>query len=431
MELIKLMFKLNNKLILYFLCIGFLLNPKSVKADDVLTWNDCVVEALENNPELLAAKESVIQSKEDKNISQSNVLPQISSQLSQRKSKTAGSSETNTYSYSLSAEQLLFDGFKTTANINAAKKSLDAKEYNYMVVSSNVRLSLKSAFSSLLRAQELISLTEEIAKRRKENFELVTVRYEAGREHKGAVLTAKADLAQADFEVAQAKRNILLVQQELRKELGRDNKTPIKVVGDFSVEGLDELNPDCEELADNTPFLKELIAKKEVARLNISAAKADFFPQVYLSGSFSRSRSEWPPQDDAWSAGLTFSLPIFEGGSRFSQVKKVRSQFIQAEANERSGRDGVIYTLEKAWKDFKDAQEFVDVKKKFLEAALERAKIANAQYSSGLTTFDDWIIIENNLVSAKKAYLDAQENLLVAEVYWIQAKGGILEYVKK
>ena len=425
------MFKLNYKILLFILFIWLLAMPGLVMAENVLTWEDCVKETLENNPDLNAAKEEVMQSRADKSISKASILPQISSQLSQRKSKTVGSKETNTYAYSVSGQQLIFDGFKTTSNINAAVKSLNAQEYDYMVTSSTIRLNLKAAFSSLLKAQELISLTEEIAKRRKENLELVQVRYEAGREHKGAVLTAKADLAQAEFEVSQAKRNLSLVQQELTKELGREKRTPIKVAGDFNIEDIEDFKPDCESLADNTPFLKELIARKESARFNLSAAKADFFPQVYLSGSFGRSHSEWPPEDDAWSAGLTVSLPIFEGGSRVSQIKKAKSQLIQAEANERSGRDSVIYTLEKTWKDFQDAIETVSVKKKFLEAALERGRIANAQYSSGLTTFDDWIIIENNLVSAKKAYLDAQENLLVAEGYWIQAKGGILEYVKK
>ncbi|MFH1094332.1 MAG: TolC family protein [Candidatus Omnitrophota bacterium] len=425
------MFKLNHKIPLFVLSLWFLALPELLWAEDFLTWENCVKEAFKNNPDLIAAKEEIIQSRADKNTNISNILPQISSQLSGKQSKTSGSSETDTYSYGISGQQLLFDGFKTTSNINAAVKSLEAKEYNYAVVSSDIRLNLKTAFSALLKAQELISLSEEIAKRRKDNLELVQVRYEAGREHKGAVLTAQADLAQGEFEVAQAKRNLLLVQQELSKALGRNKIIPIRVEGDFYVEAVEGVKPDCEALADNVPFFKELIARKEAARFNYSSAKAELFPQVYLSGSFGRTRSEWPPQDDAWSAGLTVSLPIFEGGSRISQIRKARSQLKQAQANERSSRDGVIYTLEKTWKDFQDALEIVSVKKKFLEAALERAKIANAQYSSGLTTFDDWIIIENNLVSAKKADLDAKGNLLVAEAYWIQAKGGTLEYVKK
>ncbi|MFH1061834.1 MAG: TolC family protein [Candidatus Omnitrophota bacterium] len=425
----KLTYKITVFSLGLFLFCGAM--PGFVMAEEVLTWDDCVKEALQKHPELMSAHEQVVQSRADKNISTSNILPQISTQASGKKSKVEGSDETKDYAYSVSAEQLLFDGFKTSSNIHAAVKTLDAAEYNYLVASSDIRLSLNTAFSGLLRAQELIALTEEIAKRRKENLKLVKIRYEAGREHKGAVLTAEADLAQADFEVSQAKRNILLAQQELSNQLGRDKRTLIKVAGDLNIESITDSNPDCEVLADNTPFLKALVSRKEAARFNYSSAKGDLFPKVYLNGSLGRSNSDWPPQEDAWSAGLTVSLPLFEGGSRIYQINKAKSQWKQAQASERSGRDSVVYTLEKTWKDLQDALETVSVEKKFLAAGLERAKIANAQYSSGLTAFDDWIIIENNLVSAKKAYLDAQENLLVAQAYWIQAKGGILEYVKK
>ena len=68
------------------------------------------------------------------------------------------------------------------------------------------------------------------------------------------------------------------------------------------------------------------------------------------------------------------------------------------------------------------------MQKKFLEAVNERAKIASAQYESGLISFDDWIIIENNLVTYKKSHLNAQADMLDAEAYWIQAIGGTLEY---
>ncbi len=62
-----------------------------------------------------------------------------------------------------------------------------------------------------------------------------------------------------------------------------------------------------------------------------------------------------------------------------------------------------------------------------MEAARERAKITQAQYSTGLVSFNNWTIIENDLVRAKKSFLDAQFNALIAEADWIQAKGGTLD----
>jgi hypothetical protein len=43
--------------------------------------------------------------------------------------------------------------------------------------------------------------------------------------------------------------------------------------------------------------------------------------------------------------------------------------------------------------------------------------------------FDNWIIIEDELVRAKIAFLQAEANALLAEANWIQAKGETLEYV--
>lgn len=438
---------------------------RGVFAEEVLTWDNCVNEALKNHPDLISAREEVKQAKADKNITRSALLPQITSQVSAGKSQTDPKKQTDTYSYGVTGEQLIFDGFKTAGDIKAASETLSAQEYNYAVVSSNIRLNLRSAFVSLLRAQELISLTEEIASRRKQNFELVQLRYEAGREHKGALLTAQADLAEAEFEVTQAKRNLSLAQRELTKELGRRRKTPVEVKGDFDINKVNSVRdstpeaddtpsfngtisngvnadepaaspqlqgggPDFESLADTTPFLKELIAKKESARFSYNSAQADFFPQVYLSGSFGRTYSAWPPKNNDWSTRVTLSFPIFEGTSKIDKVSKAKSQLRQAQADELSGRDSVIFTLEEAWNNFQDAIDTVEVRNKFVEADYERAKIAGAQYSTGLITFDDWIIIENNLITAKKSSLDAQSDLLIAEADWVQAKGGILDYEK-
>jgi outer membrane protein TolC len=399
-------------------------------AEKALTWEDCVKEALKNHPDLISGVEKVKQVEADRKITASAMLPQVTSEISGGRSKTATHPETDKYLYEVAGNQLLFDGFKAASDVGAASEIITAQQYDYAVVSSNTRLNLRKAFTSLLRAQELISLTEEIAKRRRQNVELIQLRYEAGREHRGALLTAKADLAEAEFEVAQARRNLSVAQRELSKELGQKKLLPMAVEGAFDITEVNRERPDFESLADTTPFLKELIAQKEAARWGLKSAKADFFPQVYLNASFGETAPDWPPRDDEWSAGVTLSFPIFEGGSRLARVAKAKSQLKQLQADERSGRDGVILTLEETWKTFQDATDSVSVRKKFLEAAQERANIASAQYSTGLITFDDWIIIENNLVNAKKAYLDAQANLLVAEANWFQAKGGTLEHVQ-
>ena len=121
-------------------------------------------------------------------------------------------------------------------------------------------------------------------------------------------------------------------------------------------------------------------------------------------------------------------MPIFEGGSRKAQFDKSQAVFRQSEDDLRSGKDGVILTLEQTWAKLVDAGQNVLVQQKFLEAAQARSNIAQAQYSNGLITFNDWTIIEDSLVNAKKSYLSAQAGALTAEANWIQAKGGKINY---
>ena len=409
---------------LLFLC--FVLNE--VRAEEILTWEDCIKEAKENHPDLISAEEELNQTKANKAIAKSDSLPQITTNLSGKTAKAATKVTTDTYAYDVTSKQLLFDGFKTSYDIAFATENIKSAQYNYEVTSSNVRLRLRTAFVKLLRAQQLLDITEDIAKRRKQNVELVKLRYEAGREHRGSLLTAQADLAQAEFELAQAKRNIDLAQRRLTKELGREKLRPIRVKGDFEIKYSYREKLDFESLAESTPLLQELIVQKEAARFGLKSAKADFFPEVYANASAGRTDSHWPPHKDKWSAGVSLSFPIFEGGSRIAEVSKAKAVFNQTQADERSGRDSVILTLEETWKELQDAIDEVEVQQKFLEAAEERAKITQAQYSTGLISFDNWTIIEDDLVRAKKSFLDAQANTLIAEANWIQAKGGTLDY---
>jgi outer membrane protein TolC len=399
-----------------------------VGAEETLGWEDCLKEAKENHPDLISAEEALNQAQASKAITKSSILPRVSSSLSGSTSGTDSDEQTDSYSYRISGRQLLFDGFKTSYGIGAASENVKSARYDYEVTSANVRLRLRNAFIGLLRVRELLNITEDIAKRRKQSLGLIKLRYQAGREHRGSLLTAQANLAQALFEVAQAGRNIDLAQRQLSRELGRRKKSALRVKGDFEIRYPQRGKPDFEALSESHPSLEKLIARREIARLGLKSAQADFFPQINASTSAGKSGSEWPPEEASWSVGVSLSFSLFEGWARTAEVERKKAAFNQAREGERSGRDGIILTLEEAWINFQNAIDRAEVQKKFLAASEERAKIAEVQYSKGLISFDNWIIIEDDLVRVKKSFLDARANTLTAEANWIQAKGGTLDY---
>jgi len=413
-----------------FLClIAGIPGAVPATAQTALSWQDCVQETIAYHPDLESARQALAQSEADKEIAKSAALPSVSASVSARRSGSSSTDTAGTYGYEMSAQQLIFDGLGTAHEIAQAGAGVSAAEFFVFVTASNVRLSLRQAYTQLLTAQAMTGLTQEIFQRREKNLKLVELRYEAGREHKGALMTAEADLEQARFEVEQAQRSLSLCQMVLVKAMGWDVFKPVSVDGDFSTASVSDEAPDFEAMADMTPTLQKLAAQKDAARLGVKSARADFFPEVYLSSSLGRTDHDWPPRDDQWSAGLTVSIPLFEGGNLTGKLSRARASLAQAGADERSGRDTVVVTLQETWTDFQDALGTVVVKKKFLAAADERARIANAQYSSGLISFDDWTIIEDNLVSARKAFLNARASAMSAEALWVQAKGGTLDEI--
>jgi len=430
------MFKYSRFIIIFLILFTGLTG--SVRAEEAITWQDCVKEAQKNHPDLISAEENVKQLEAGKKITASTLLPQIDSNVggSTAKTTTTASGVTtsktaDTYIYGVTATQLLFDGSKTINDVKAASENLKAAEYSYRFTSGEVRLRLRTAFVSLLKAQELLNITGEIYKIRRNNLILITLRYESGLEHKGALLNAQANLAQAKFEIAQAQRILEVVQRQLIKEMGRAQSSPLRAQGDFGVSDAALEKPDFEVLAKNIPSLEKLTVQKNAAAFGIKSAQADFFPELSAQGGASRKSSHWPPEDDQWDAGLTLSFPVFEGGLRLAKVAQAKAIFNQAQADERSTKDGVIVVFEQTWAELQDAVEIVQVQKKFLEATQERSKIAEAQYSLGLIQFDNWILIEDDLVRTKKALLDAQANALLAEAGWIHAKGEMLEDAQK
>lgn len=403
-------------------------------AQEALEWKDCVALAKKNHPLLQSSREKVNQAKANTGITRSAMLPQVNAGVNAARSKQENpsgygdNSATDTYSYSLSGNQLLFDGGKSIYDVKSAKKNVMQSEYAYDATSSQIRMNLRAAFVQLLKAQEGLLIAKDIAERRKQNLELVRMRYMAGREHRGSLLTAEANLSSAESDVSQMLRTLSLAQRSLVKEMGLNEFRPLIVKGNLESSTIESVRPDFEKLAASNPSLKVAIVQREAAEYNLKSAEAAYFPGIYANANVGRADTKWPPANNQWSVGIGVTLPLVEGGKRIYQVSQAKAVYNQLLADERNTRSVVLMALEQKWVNWRYAVDNADVQRKYLSAAQERAKIAEAQYSIGVILFDNWIIIEDSLVSIKKSYLDAEAVALTSEAEWLQAKGETLDY---
>ena len=391
-------------------------------------WYSCVRLTLSHNKKIEEARERVNEAQSDVSISASAMLPRASGTA--RVSETDGTgSDPQSSSYSIDAAQLIFDAQASRNRTLSARKKADAARASYESVSSDVWYEIRNAFINVILSQELIKLSESICERKQHNARLVKLRYEAGREHRGSLLTSEADLAQAEYERGKAQRDASTAIKSLITSIGFNIYDELTFEGEFLLTINDEKTPDFKQIMETSPAVRNAHFLSESARFDTDAAHADRFPTLQAAFSARAYGNEWhAAEENEYTGALIMNVPFFEGGRLSAAQAKAESVSRQAQARLDAQKDLTLMYLESSWKEFLDARGALSVKEKYLAAAQERATIASAQYTIGLIGFDNWTIIENNLVSAQKAHLLARQSLLFAEARWAYAEGRTLEH---
>lgn len=409
-----------------------------------ITWQQCVGEALKNSSQVISARETLNQAKASSWVSTSSILPQISASASASKSGSEPSADatpsiinqvaynpantySNSYSYGLSARQLVFDGFKSIQDIMKSSNDDATAELTYKNSSASVRYNLRQAFIGLMKSQRLVVITDQIYQLRQKQYNDIKLRYNAGRENKGSLMSSEADMEQARVEVEQAKSALELSKLSLCNQLGRDKATDISVKEDFNFATVTDKDPDFDAAIKENLSVMIAVSNRHSAEYALSSAVSSCLPSVSLSGSLGRGGNRLLPEDTQWSLGLGMSFSIFDGGKSAADILSYTAALNRAKADEKGTIQNTRYSLMSVWNDFKNSVLDLGAQQKYMDSTQENAKIADAQYSTGLIQFNNWTIIQNSLVSYEKSFLSAQANVLTKEAAWIQAKGGTLE----
>ena len=410
------------KLKLFFISGIFLIH--SALFAEVLTWDDCVRYTKANNPTIKIAQEKINQAEANVSIAKKNLAPNVNFSMSNSENKSSNS----TNAYSLGFRQTIFDNRQNDYAVKALEKTLAANKYDFLNTSAQIRYQLRTAFINLFYAQESLTLSENINQIRKSNYELVQMKYASGTENKGSLLLAEAQFVESETAVKKAKLDIVSMQKALTSIMGNVDYSYFTVKSSFDLKTNPTDTPDFQVILSSSPALKSLEQQKESQKFNLKLESLRILPSVDISASVGKSDNSFLSNNDlARSAGISLSVPVFAGNVRKDKIKNATSAYNQSLLNITSNKNSIFNSLQTSWTNFQESIFDVNTKSKYLEAYKKRSEITQAKYSIGLSTFDNWTIIEDNLISAKKDYLSAQVQTLQKEAVWIQTKGGTLD----
>ncbi|MBU0715494.1 MAG: TolC family protein, partial [Verrucomicrobia bacterium] len=204
---------------------------------------------------------------------------------------------------------------------------------------------------------------------------------------------------------------------------GRHEITILTVTGNWDFANLPEA-PDFNALALQTPDYRGAAIQVRAAKEGVRIAKSDFYPTWSVNGSIGRSDDDsLIPKNDQWSVGTAISYPLFTGGQHWYGVRGAKADQRKAEDTLNDTESQMVATLEDRFVAWQDAAERTDVQNEFLKAAEVRAEIARAQYQNGLLSFEDWDLIENDLIDKQKSVLISQRDAVFARAGWEKTLG--------
>ena len=420
----------------------FLLTPRA--HGEAITWTECVREAALNNPGIAAATREIARSDAVRKGAYSTFIPQLSLSggISRAKDEqvvsTSGGSTVvanpafgesafwtnyaDSYTAQLELQQTLFDGFATRGNVTKARAETAVAVAKLLTQKAGASYELKSAFAQLLYAQELLKILGDIIDQRERNLRMVELKYENGRENKGALLLSKAQLSQARLDRTQAGRLLRVSRIQLATVMGRSS------YGDFEARGklataLPGREPDYRRLALKTPASFQQAASTEAAKAGITIAQSDFYPQINAFANLNSQGVTGFDSPENWAIGINGSLAVFDGTRTYFNVRAARQTHEASLFTLRQTVDDAARRLAERHRTFADSVDQIAVGAELYAASSLRAQIAEAQYRNGLVSFQDFDTITNDKINRQKQDLMNRRDAVLAEAAWEQAQG--------
>jgi outer membrane protein, multidrug efflux system len=311
----------------------------------------------------------------------------------------------------------------------AARAELLASEENQQTVVITLVAEVAQAYFDLLELDREAEIDRRTLASRRASLDLVNHRYSDGLASELDVKRAEEEVASAAATVPDAERQIAQTENRLRILLG-ENPGPIP-----RTESLDRQHMPPEipaglpsALLEQRPDLRAAEERLVAANARIGEAKAEFFPQISLTGVFgtaSVSLSDFfTGPSRMWSAGPTVTLPLFTAG-------RLSSNLHATEARARQSLIQYRQSIQQAFKEVDDALVFHQKARQIrlqrerqVEAAQQALALANLRYTNGVSSYLDVLDTERQLFSAEIDLAAITRDQLNAVVQVYRAIGG-------
>ncbi|MBS1729814.1 MAG: TolC family protein [Bacteroidetes bacterium] len=432
------------KVICFLIISPYIVIAQQQKNDSTLsnaTLENCISYAMVHNPELQNAHinenitESIIKGKLADWYPQINFSYNLQHNFQLPTSNFNGNytraGTYNTSGLNLGVTQNIFSKDVLLASRSADDVRLSSSE-NTKSQRINLAVSVSKAFYNLLLNKQQLAVIEQDIIRINQSYKDAYYQYQAG-------IVDKTDYQRASI----ALNNAIAQKKSSEAALVSNDASLKALMGYPHLENLD-LQYDTSKIENeiyldtlqnvnyrNRIEIQQLETQKKLQQYNLQYYKWSYLPDIsafgsynlnFLNDDFSKLYSNHFPNSYA---GITLSLPIFQGGKRVQQIKEAEFQVNLVDNHIRNQENIIQSEYQDALATYKSNLYFFYSLKENLLLANSVYDVIRLQYRLGVKAYLDVITAESDLREAQINYYNALYQLLSSKVDVEKSLGNI------
>lgn len=427
-----------KSIVLFLFCIA------KTSAQEVLTIEEAMKIALENNFDIKIAKNNSKITETNVTIGNAGMLPTATASILNNNSilntsqtrqdgttTSLDNAKNNNLNYGVTLDWTIFDGMRMFAKLDQLKElqklgDAELKRTILMKISQ-----VNSGYYDLVQQQQQLAALDTTIVISNQRLNLAKNRFTIGKASKLEVLNAQVDLNSDQVALLKMKEAYANAKILLNQYLARDAKIDFKATDDVVVD--DKLIlADLLALAQKqNPDLQTQIINKRVAELQLKQVKANRYPSVKLNTgyNFADSQSSLGFTSQASSRGLNYgfsaSLNLFDGLNQHRN-EKIAKLDIENSTIAIEQQNMILNTqLSTAFQTYLTNLVLIDLEESNEAIAKQNLDITLDKFRIGTITTLEFRTAQLNYINAKVRYTNAQYEAKLSEISLKELAGTI------
>lgn len=398
----------------------------AASAQEILTAEQAVKIALENNYDIKMVANDLRIDKENATIGNAGMLPSVSASITDNNSQQyikqvradgtvneVNNGKNNSLGYGVNLGWTVFDGLSMFARYDQLKelRKLGEVELQRMIL-QRIGDVMETYYDLVQQQQQLASIDTAIVFS-KERVTLAQNRYSIGKAARLEVLNAQVDLnTDLNSQLTQQAR-YANTKIQLNQLLAREPKTEFKVVDAVDV-ARDLLLTDLERQAkEQNPELRAQLINRRISELNLKNIKGQRLPTVTLNTGYNfndtQSSLGFTTQNTnrGFNYGFTASMNIFDGFRQNRNETIAKIQIENAGLIVEQQELALLAAVDSAFQTYEANLRLVDLERDNVEIAKQNFEITYEKFRIGTITTVELRTAQLNYVTAKVRYSNA------------------------